>query len=125
MTLEQPFGLLQPLDCERLHLLAQRELHAPGTREARHTNTRPGRVRSAKDGSRLPVFQWRKASETLANGADSASGLFDGLKELVEGFCDEEHILEVVDLERLIEDGVERERPAVAFRAKSVRGIAL
>ena len=61
----------------------------------------------------------------LADRPDSSSRFLDSFIELVEGLGNEEHILEVIDLERLVKDRVERERPSVALWAKRIRGVAV
>src|ERR1700682_1553924 len=61
----------------------------------------------------------------LADRPDSSSRFLDSFIELVEGLGNAEHILEVIDLERLVKDRVERERPSVALWAKRIRGVAV
>jgi hypothetical protein len=65
------------------------------------------------------------ASYLAARSSDPSFHLGDRIEEPIERFHDEQHILEVVDLERLIDDGIEVERAAVALRAERIRGVAV
>src|SRR5437868_14498940 len=52
------------------------------------------------------LVRWRSRWQS-ADGADSPPRLFHRLEELIERFGHEQHILKVIDLERLVEDRIE------------------
>src|SRR5688572_25807341 len=61
----------------------------------------------------------------LLDRSDPAPRFLDRLEQLVKGFSNEQHILKPIDLEVLVEYGVERKGAAIALGSEGVRGVAV
>src|SRR5262247_1545854 len=114
-------------------------VHSPGSREAsieactlsgearglksRVTRSLPRGIRRFR--SRSGHGQPRSGVAARSLRPQSPPRFFDGLEELLERLHDEQHVLEVIDLEFLLEHRVEFEGSPVATRTQRVRAVSV